>query len=74
MCNNNFISCYLLMYSRMMVIINSLAYTAIFSVQYVAWDKVQTFIFDHYPKMRLRSQAEGGGRGKISWNKIALFS
>lgn len=74
MCNNSFISCYLLMYSRMMVIINSLAYTAIFSVQYVAWNKVQTFIFSHYPKIRLRSQAEGGGRGKISRSKIALFS
>jgi len=64
MCSNNSIFGFLLMYSRMMVIISSLAQTAIFSVQYVGWDKVQTFTFDHYPKTKLRSPAEGGGGGR----------
>lgn len=34
------------------LVTNSLAWTAIFKVQYVAYDETQTFIFDRYQKKK----------------------
>ena len=42
------------------LVTNSLAWTAIFKVQYVACDETQTFIFDRYQKKKkLKAQVVG---------------